>query len=74
MTARGVFIAGLLVGATTGSVLTAASRTPEPEPVRVPWQVDGDPAGVCEVTGVLVECRTVTPATVAPAVPLEEEP
>lgn len=72
MRGRVVFIAGLLVGATTGSVLTAAARTDPPPPVRVPWQVDGVSAGVCEVTGTLVECRTVTPATVAPAVPYEE--
>lgn len=56
MTARWIFASGLLVGSTTGAVLTAAGLSDDPEPAlapaqhidRVPIEVAGV-AGTCEV-------------------------
>lgn len=57
MNGRLIFAAGLLVGSTTGAVLTAAGLRDRPEPVlapaveieRIPIDVDGVP-GTCVLT------------------------
>ncbi len=54
MTGRLIFAAGLLVGSTTGAVLTAAGLRPDPPPVEAPSRVERIPLDIAGVPG---ECE-----------------